>query len=561
MEDKKIVLEEAFKCMFKKGWLGKFLGIILLLIPISLCALIMEILKNITFHPATFIGFFLIHTVGLIIGFIIYGYFVLYAHDRALDKNAELRELPGNMFASFLVGIKTPTGLIINIIVLHILYIIIVGIPLFLINSLLTKLSPVIGIVISIILLLVVGVAFTVLMINFLGKLYAHYVKDLNLISWFQWRKALAFNKDLHFGKLNIFLAILCTIGAWILYGIVGIIIMIPVLISAAIIKNAIVLVVLFALIGIISVFVNYFILMFWSNIFGQYTYNAIEHKIGKSPEILPKSINPDTLLTMIIAITLITLNGVSYLFIMNSPSNGITFGPTYSYGTSNGSYNNTGTPQKQYFCSFINEEGTSIGTIYTPGVGPLRDCNDSFFIKTPEERMACIRDNILIEKMYKNGECEEVKTDDSGTMTFGGGSDYNDSRNSGPIGDLIDRQSNLAALIKIKKAISNYESVAYIYMEEKSTPQKKVKDLKGLAGQNCENLDEYFKIVNRNDSCSFTTADGIYWEFNPNTGEVTVSDSYDNPTYTLQMGVCEDGTVNCSSRYPEVSQMMNKTS
>ena len=145
--------------------------------------------------------------------------------------------------------------------------------------------------------------------------------------------------------------------------------------------------------------------------------------------------------------------------------------------------------------------------------------------------------------------------------MTFGGGSDYNDSRNSGPIGNLIDRQSNLAALIKMKKAISNYESVTYVYMTEKSTPQKEVKDLKNFAGQNCENLDEYFKIVNRNDSCSFTTADGIYWEFNPNTGEVTVSDSYDNPTYTLQMGVCEDGTVNCSSRYPEVSEMMNKTS
>ncbi|MBQ7450895.1 hypothetical protein IJS77_05700 [bacterium] len=127
-------------------------------------------------------------------------------------------------------------------------------------------------------------------------------------------------------------------------------------------------------------------------------------------------------------------------------------------------------------------------------------------------------------------------------------------------IPSLVNRQSNLAALVKMKKAISTYEAATEVYMLENSTSQKQVKDLKDFAGKNCEHLGEYFKIVQKYDDCAFTTADGVYWLFDPEDGSVNISDSADNPKLNVTMGVCQDGRVNCREEFPDVENLLRRT-
>ena len=123
----------------------------------------------------------------------------------------------------------------------------------------------------------------------------------------------------------------------------------------------------------------------------------------------------------------------------------------------------------------------------------------------------------------------------------------------------LVNRQNDLAAKVRMKKAIVNYENVATVYMLEKSSPQEKVTDLKDFAGKNCENLGNYFKIANKYDDCAFTTIDGVYWLFDPNDGSVNVSDNAEHPNYNITLGVCQNGMVNCREEFPDVTEFLQK--
>ena len=69
----------------------------------------------------------------------------------------------------------------------------------------------------------------------------------------------------------------------------------------------------------------------------------------------------------------------------------------------------------------------------------------------------------------------------------------------------LVNRQSDLAAVTKLRKAISKYEAVAAIYMAENET-----KNLTYAFGPNCDGIEDFFKTVKR-DGCNFQTADGVY--------------------------------------------------
>lgn len=123
-------------------------------------------------------------------------------------------------------------------------------------------------------------------------------------------------------------------------------------------------------------------------------------------------------------------------------------------------------------------------------------------------------------------------------------------------IPSLVNRQNDLAAKVKMKKAISNYEDLAEVYMLEASdNKEEKVTDLKDFAGENCENINKYFKIDKSYDNCSFTTIDGVYWEINPTDGGAIISDDADNPRYTIEVGVCKNGYINCKEQYPQVSE------
>ena len=105
----------------------------------------------------------------------------------------------------------------------------------------------------------------------------------------------------------------------------------------------------------------------------------------------------------------------------------------------------------------------------------------------------------------------------------------------------LISYQSDKAARTRIKKAIANYEKMMGIYLVENnlsSTP----------TDFTCENLGTYFKIVKsnvNNDACSFTTSDGVLWQFTNGTGQVTVASSENDPKYSVDMAVSNKGIIN----------------
>ncbi len=127
-------------------------------------------------------------------------------------------------------------------------------------------------------------------------------------------------------------------------------------------------------------------------------------------------------------------------------------------------------------------------------------------------------------------------------------------------IPSLVNRQDDVASKVRIKKSIANYEDVAAVYMIEESDRQKRdVKDLKDFAGPNCENVEKYFNINTMYSPCSFTTYDGVFWQVNPNDGSVIVADRYDSPRYIINMGVCENGQINCDAQFPQVREILNK--
>ena len=109
-------------------------------------------------------------------------------------------------------------------------------------------------------------------------------------------------------------------------------------------------------------------------------------------------------------------------------------------------------------------------------------------------------------------------------------------------IPSLVNRQSEMAAIVKVKKAISQFEQVAEVYMAENEATS-----IDGmLKDANCSGLTEYFKIVG-DGNCTFTTADGVQWKFKydaTNGSSVFVYDSKTSPKFGALMWA-KDGTAN----------------
>ena len=105
-------------------------------------------------------------------------------------------------------------------------------------------------------------------------------------------------------------------------------------------------------------------------------------------------------------------------------------------------------------------------------------------------------------------------------------------------IPNLVNRNSDIAAQVKLKKAISNYEDVAAIYMVENETTNLGVTGAAAdsfMGGEGCPLAANYFKIVSRS-GCTFTTADGVYWVLDPGSGFAYVADSDKSPRYGVTM-------------------------
>ena len=108
-------------------------------------------------------------------------------------------------------------------------------------------------------------------------------------------------------------------------------------------------------------------------------------------------------------------------------------------------------------------------------------------------------------------------------------------------IPSLVNRQNELAAITKMKKAISTYESVVEVYMAENEAT-----NFAAAAAGGCSSLKGYFKMTDDNGAgsgCVFTTADGVVWEINSN-GYAVIVDSAKSPRYGVAMWA-EGGVVN----------------
>ena len=99
-------------------------------------------------------------------------------------------------------------------------------------------------------------------------------------------------------------------------------------------------------------------------------------------------------------------------------------------------------------------------------------------------------------------------------------------------IPSLVNRQSDLAAQVKLKKAIATYEQVAGVYMVENEST-----DIADMVANDCANLGDYFKIVSTgDDACNIVTADGAAWYFDTDTGYATIVDSATSPRYAVSV-------------------------
>ena len=94
-------------------------------------------------------------------------------------------------------------------------------------------------------------------------------------------------------------------------------------------------------------------------------------------------------------------------------------------------------------------------------------------------------------------------------------------------IPSLVNRQSDLAAQVKLKKAISNYEDVIGVYMAESEDADAK----NMLTDNNCSKVTDYFKVtegptVQDTKYCDFVTADGVAWRIDTTTGNASITDN-----------------------------------
>lgn len=119
-------------------------------------------------------------------------------------------------------------------------------------------------------------------------------------------------------------------------------------------------------------------------------------------------------------------------------------------------------------------------------------------------------------------------------------------------IPSLVNRQSDLAAQTKLKKAIATYETAAGTYMAEsgKADTSAWLSPATGDDKAKCTNVGNYFKVVatlSGSNNCTFTTSDGTYWTFNGESGFAVAYDADKAPRYGVLMWV-NDGNVNTTT-------------
>ena len=306
--NKVIDLKEAFTHMFNGNWVNKFLIVMVLIIPaivyqISAPNLSSLVKNNIWSAIGMVVAVLAMFVIIMLCGIILQGYFTLYAHDRALDKNAQLRDLMECLPDAFFAGVKS--------IILGIVIFLAVGlasiIP-YLLSSVLTSIIPPLGI-----LLMLATALVSFCFIIFLSyKIYPSFIKDLNLSSIFKMKKAFKFCKEVHFGKLNLAVVIIATVG-------IAITCYVTILLMGFILgglgyflkASGFFMTVAGIMGGVLGFVGQWYVGLLWANVFGQFAYNAIEQNMMTNPETLPKEINTDKVATTVAAVALFLIYAI----------------------------------------------------------------------------------------------------------------------------------------------------------------------------------------------------------------------------------------------------------
>ena len=276
---KKVDIKEALTYMFKDGNASKFLGgafIWALVITINFCAT-MNIMQAQNISLQKIIGFLGLTVINIIVGVVIPGFVFLYQHDRALNKNAHMRDWSGNLLNSFLNLVKVSVALILYYIIIAIL-LVICGI----VFGALSAINPILGAIIGV-LLFIAGIGLWIFSIVLTFHLVPLFTRDLKFSSLFKWGEAFEFCSGVHYGAGSILLAILMFIII-ILFFVLGIgvtSLFLPTPLASG-----------------ITIFLGYFLwfysFCYMASVFGQFTYNAIEKNMRVKPETLPKEIHKD---------------------------------------------------------------------------------------------------------------------------------------------------------------------------------------------------------------------------------------------------------------------------
>ena len=443
-------LGAAISSIFQKNWWKKFLsilGIYILPIVVMILSIVLMLLgvasKNpliLAFSLLIGICLFLISMLGsLLVNLFITGYFMLYSHDIAHDKNAIYRPIfKKDTFKNALIaGAKNIiAGFVISPFVLALF----ISLAVVLITFLAFKME-VLGILLTFCLFFA---GFFLIAIP-ITKIMSYFIKDMDLMSLFRWGRAFKYTKGVKDALLVVILPILVGIAGVILFAIV--IAVIAMVLYACLhlsgfTNEKVISEIIRIFSNVIGGFSGLVLSVFYYNLLGQYTNAAIKQNENNESEVISKEIKNDNGVIIVIIAVIIMFSLLPVLGIVAALT----------------------------------------------------------------------------------------------------------------IPSLVNRQSDLASLVKMKKAVSQYEIVTELYMAENDK-----KNLRSFAGQDCENLGNYFKIYKTDGNCSFETADEIYWQFDPSNGSAVVSDKKQNPKYTIRMGVCSDGSINCPQEYPDVEKILNK--
>ena len=427
MEKKLVDIRESLLFLFKKENIFNLLCYLVYYIPILLVSFFgISLLGADKVNPLAILGIIVFGILVLPCELISFGYILLYQHDRALDKNAVLRNPFTCILDAFLANIKAATGMQIIYIGFYMLYIILV------LASLLALIIPAVGIVITVLLAIIFTIAYFVSYVICLFKIIPNFSRDLKFVSYLNIIEAFKFTKGVKYGAGAIWVYLLTFLAAMAIMfvGIITVVVLVSLNINPLI--AAVIIEILFLLSFLYSCF-------YGANMFGQYTYNAIEQNMNVEPETLPKEINKDKTAIIVAAVLWV----VSLVF------------------------------------AFI---------------------------------------GILINALLS---------------TF------------------IEKQEGILSTTKMKKSIASYEIAASVYMAENDT-----NNLSGLANDNCRKISEYFKVEEQN-GCSFVTSDGVYWKIYID-GSAKISDDEKEPSKTVKVGLCPDGTFNCKRYYPEAYDIKN---